>query len=211
MILTSVSPGNFLAAFLLRRLGSLGQTLCDLFGLGSSVRLKTVKAIYWPVWRCDAIFEGPARAKQSATNTNIEGYFSCQEAYVPGNSFEPLSYHSLAVPPLGDDLPVYRPERDLTQLGEGFEIVPVPFSATPFGLLDLIKKELGKRVEWEGLTILPEEWKETMVCLPGIPSTATSTAMLIPVCGISSLLPAVCGGIRVPKRTGRRPRIPSDH
>jgi hypothetical protein len=70
------------------------------------------------------------------------------------------------VPPLEDQLAPYNPETDLGQLGEGFEVVPVPFTVTPLGLLEKLKSEMGRRTTWEGVKFDLSTWNEKLVSLP---------------------------------------------
>ena len=65
------------------------------------------------------------------------------------------------MPPLPDDLPAYDPQEHLKQLGEGFDVVPVPFTVSPIGLMKKLRKTIG-RMTWEGLKIDEGKWKETM-------------------------------------------------
>lgn len=74
-----------------------------------------------------------------------------------------MSYLSFAVPPLEDHLQPYRPETDLNQLGEGFEVVPVPFTVSPVGLLERLRSEIGKRATWEGVKFNETLWQEKLV------------------------------------------------
>jgi hypothetical protein len=67
------------------------------------------------------------------------------------------------VPPLEGNLQVYNPGKDLTQLGEGFDIVAVPFTVSPISLLDKVKSMITPKTEWQGLTLEALKWKDTMV------------------------------------------------
>lgn len=88
-----------------------------------------------------------------------------------GNPFAPLSYLSFAVPPLPDDLPTYNPSKHLRQLeDDGLDIVPVPFTVSPLGLSKLIRSRIGQSTRWENLKIDESKFKETMVCLPPLPT-----------------------------------------
>jgi hypothetical protein len=51
----------------------------------------------------------------------------------------------------------------LKQLGEGFEVVPVPFTVSPIGLLHRIKSEIGRRTTWQGIKFNESQWKEKLV------------------------------------------------
>ena len=63
-----------------------------------------------------------------------------------------------------DDLQPYNPDRDLIQLGEGFEVVPVPFTASPLGLLGRLREEVGRRTAWRGIKFDESKWTEQLVC-----------------------------------------------
>lgn len=67
------------------------------------------------------------------------------------------------MPPLEDHLEPYRPETDLKQLGEGFDVVPVPFTVSPVGLLERIRSEIGRRTTWQGIRLNETQWKEKLV------------------------------------------------
>lgn len=82
-----------------------------------------------------------------------------------GNPFAPLSYLSYGTQVIPDDLAPYDPSTDLIQLGEGFDVVPIPFTVSPLGLLKKIRSIVGKRREWEGLILEPDKWKDVMVRL----------------------------------------------
>jgi hypothetical protein len=51
----------------------------------------------------------------------------------------------------------------LKQLGEGFDIVPVPFTVSPIGLIDRIRSEIGRRTTWQGIKFNETQWKEKLV------------------------------------------------
>ncbi|WVO12489.1 hypothetical protein L204_100089 [Cryptococcus depauperatus] len=169
-LLASASVPNMVYAFLLRLFGPSVTSLAREFGFGSKLELKgQMKAALYPIWRVDSMIEGKlklANAKDTRLEPNL--WICCKEAYVPGNPFAPLSYLSFAVPPLPDNLPAYNPSKDLRQLeNDGLEVVPVPFTVSPLGLLRRIRKSIGKRSEWENLIANESKFKETLVaCYP---------------------------------------------
>jgi hypothetical protein len=57
----------------------------------------------------------------------------------------------------------YRPESDLQQLGDGFEVVPVPFTVSPVGLIERLRSEIGRRTVIEGVKFDETKWKEKLV------------------------------------------------
>ena len=59
--------------------------------------------------------------------------------------------------------PEYDPSRDLKQLGDDFEIVPVPFTTSPLTVLRRLRKIIGHQEDWEGISFDATKWKETMV------------------------------------------------
>jgi len=155
--------------------------IAEALGLGKTLRLSDMKAVYYPVWRCDVFLEGKAWTKGRKSETTMSSSLGIKEFYVPGmcvsrsalefklnrvtgNSFAPLSYLSFSVPPLEADLPQYNPAADLKQLGEGFNIVQVPFSASPMGLAKLIRDSVGAKPESGGVVFDTESWKEKIVC-----------------------------------------------
>ena len=55
---------------------------------------------------------------------------------------------------------------DLQQLGEGYDIVQVPFTVSPFGMMEKIRRAVGRKGRFEDLTIDESLWKEVMVGSP---------------------------------------------
>lgn len=102
---------------------------------------------------------------RSVTGTNLWSDLdsTCVTDTTLGNPFAPLSYLSFSVPPLPDDLQSYQPDTDLIQLGEGFEVVPVPFTVSPLGLLDRLREEVGRRTTWNGVRFDESKWTEQLV------------------------------------------------
>ncbi|KAK4689355.1 hypothetical protein P7C73_g748, partial [Tremellales sp. Uapishka_1] len=160
-LVASASMSNLIFAFLLRFFGPSITPLAREFGMGESLQMRDMKAVLYPIWRVDAILDG--EAGKISGGREAKGWIAIREGYVPGNPFAPLSYISYAIPPLVDELDTYDPQRDLTQLGEGFEVVPVPFTASPLGVIGKLRKMIGRRSDWEGLKIDESKWKETMV------------------------------------------------
>jgi len=97
------------------------------------------------------------------------------DGHLIGNSFAPLSYHSFGVPPiLEDELPMYDPSKDLSQLGDGFDIIPVPFSVSPLSVLEKVRAFATPKAKWDGLTLEASKWKDVMVnCRPDFGSLST--------------------------------------
>lgn len=157
-LLATATIANAALAFLLRMFGPRVLDLAREFGFGSDLRLREIKAVYWPIWRVDLGATGTVRKAKSGKEG--EGWLGVREGFVPGHSFAPLSYISYAIPPLQTPLPTYNPAKDLRQLGEGFDIVPVPFEISPVDVVDRIRKEIGRRTEWEGWRIDERDWKE---------------------------------------------------
>ncbi|WRT70351.1 uncharacterized protein IL334_007349 [Kwoniella shivajii] len=162
-LLGSAALPNMILAGLLRLFGPSITPLANEFGLGTSLKMKDMKAVLYPIWRVDSIIQGSV--KLDGTNQRVEPkmWISTREGYVPGNPFAPLSYLSFAVPPLPDDLPQYNLSEDLTQLGDGFEVVPVPFTVSPLGLAKKVRKSIGKHKKWENVVIDESKWEDTML------------------------------------------------
>jgi hypothetical protein len=57
------------------------------FGLGESVTMKGMKAVLYPIWRIDAIFEGGVESEK--TRKEKEAFLAVEEGYVPGK----FKYH----------------------------------------------------------------------------------------------------------------------
>lgn len=175
-------------AALIRFFG-IPDSLAETLGLGNDVKLTDMRAALYPVWRCDAILEGKVMSEYSRERVESDGCIMASQAYVPGedlwdqhsgltfslqltwvsdwrhlgNPFVPLSYLSFATQELPDDLPEYSPSSDLKQLGDGFDVVPIPFTVSPLGLLKKLRNMVGKSTEWKGLTLEEAKWRETMV------------------------------------------------
>jgi hypothetical protein len=63
-----------------------------------------------------------------------------------------------------NEIPVFDPERDLTQLGDGVEIVAVPFTVSPLGLFDMIRTKLGKGIQqYNSVAFDMSTWSEDIV------------------------------------------------
>ncbi|KAL1409969.1 hypothetical protein Q8F55_003968 [Vanrija albida] len=160
-LLASASWPNVMWAGALRFFGSGIEPWGKEFGFGESLIFKDMKAAYWPVWRVDLMAEGSV--EKISGSQEAKSWLQIREGYIPGNPFAPLSYLSYAVPQLEDELPTYDPSRDLNQLGEGYEIVPVPFTVSPFGMLDKIRREIGRNRTFHGFRIDESKWKEQLL------------------------------------------------
>ncbi|KAK8853095.1 hypothetical protein IAR55_003796 [Kwoniella newhampshirensis] len=167
-LLATAAMPNLIHALLLRLFGTSINPLAKELGLGTSLTMKDMKAVLYPIWRVDTIIKGEVNLQ------GVEGkvirptmWISTREGYVPGNPFAPLSYLSFAVPPLPDDLPTYDPSSDLTQLGEGFDVVPVPFTVSPLGLAKRIRNMVGGRKNWENVTLDQTKFEDKLLaCYP---------------------------------------------
>ncbi|WVW86024.1 hypothetical protein I302_108062 [Kwoniella bestiolae CBS 10118] len=162
-LLASAALPNMILAGLLRLFGPSITPLANEFGLGSNLKMKDMKAVLYPIWRVDSILQGIVKLEGTNQRFEPKMWISTREGYVPGNPFAPLSYLSFAVPPLPDDLPQYNLAEDLTQLGDGFDVVPVPFTVSPLGLAKKLRKTIGTRQKWENVTIDESKWEEIML------------------------------------------------
>jgi hypothetical protein len=75
---------NIIYAGLLRIFGPGISSYAQEFGLGESVTMKGMKAVLYPIWRIDAIFEGGVESEK--TRKEKEAYLAVEEGYVPGKS-----------------------------------------------------------------------------------------------------------------------------
>lgn len=82
---------------------------------------------------------------------------------ISGNSFAPLSYLSFANQDFDSELLPYNPSEDLDQLGEGWEVVPIPFTASPFGLIEQAKSNFGERAELGDRVFDVKTWNPSFV------------------------------------------------
>lgn len=60
--------------------------IAEALGLGKTLRLADMKAVYYPVWRCDVFLEGKAWAKGRKDETAMDSSLGVKEFYVPGES-----------------------------------------------------------------------------------------------------------------------------
>ncbi|KAK6909469.1 hypothetical protein I203_103488 [Kwoniella mangroviensis CBS 8507] len=162
-LLASAALPNMILAGLLRLFGPSITPLANEFGLGSNLKMKDMKAVLYPIWRVDSILQASVKLEGTDQRVEPKMWISTREGYVPGNPFAPLSYLSFAVPPLPDDLPQYNLSEDLTQLGDGFDVVPVPFTVSPLGLASKLRKLIGTMKQWENVTIDESKWEEIML------------------------------------------------
>jgi hypothetical protein len=84
-LIASAKGSNLFLAGLLKLFGPSIGALAQQFGLGGDVVMRDMKAIYWPVWRIDAMLEGSVEGKDLDEKEGM-AYFGVQEAYVPGES-----------------------------------------------------------------------------------------------------------------------------
>jgi len=181
--LTEVRPivnmSNVIFAGLLRVFGPGISFLAKEFGLGEDLKLKDMQAALYPIWRCDVLIEGKVVNEYSREKVDTKGTVAIEGGYVPGqsplpssftiteecigNSFAPLSYISYATQPIPDDLLVFEPGKELSQLGEGYEVIPIPFTVSPLGLLKKVRSIVGSRRDWRGLLLDEPKWQEVMV------------------------------------------------
>jgi len=75
---------NIIYAGLLRLFGPGISSYAQEFGLGESVTMKGMKAVLYPIWRIDAIFEGGVESEKSRKEK--EAFLAVEEAYIPGKS-----------------------------------------------------------------------------------------------------------------------------
>lgn len=73
---------NIIYAGLLRLFGPGVSSFAREFGLGETVTMKGMKAVLYPIWRIDAIFEGDVESER--TRREKEAFLAIEEGYVPG-------------------------------------------------------------------------------------------------------------------------------
>lgn len=96
-------PSNLFYALLLRVFGVWFAGLGKELGLEASLELKGMKAAYYPIWRCDAIFQNNPSASTSTKQLSVpdgspSSMVIVREGYMPGRS--PL-HHDFLVPRSG--------------------------------------------------------------------------------------------------------------
>lgn len=77
--------GNFFYAIMLRVFGPGFEVFAKELGLGENVKLKSLVPAYYPIWRVDAIAEGPVSPMRGGKETLA--WFSAKEAYIPGKQY----------------------------------------------------------------------------------------------------------------------------
>lgn len=123
--------------------------------------MRSMQAVYWPIWKIDLLFEGSADARNKGRTGSSSAFLSVNDAFIPGEQIDwdetesladligsplaPLSYISYEPHPLEDDLLTYIPKDHLKRLGEGFNITAVPFSVSPFAVIKTNRKMVGKK------------------------------------------------------------------
>ena len=88
----SARPGNLFYSALLKFLGPWIVPYAKEFGLGESLEMRDMKAVYWPVWRIDAILEGKVKAEEGAGKEG-DACLVLEEGYVPGMSTRLPGHH----------------------------------------------------------------------------------------------------------------------
>lgn len=82
-LIASAKGSNLFLAGLLKLFGpSIGGILRE-FGWTGDVAMRDMKAVYWPVWRVDALLEGSIGEK-GTERSDGQAFFAAQEAYIPG-------------------------------------------------------------------------------------------------------------------------------
>lgn len=82
-LIASAKGSNLFLAALLKLFGPGVGAIAKQFGLGDSVEMRNMKAVYWPVWRVDALLEGSVESK-GKEGPGLKAYMAVQEAYIPG-------------------------------------------------------------------------------------------------------------------------------
>ncbi|WVR07790.1 hypothetical protein IAU60_004833 [Kwoniella sp. DSM 27419] len=162
-LIASAALPNMVLAGALRLFGPSITPFANELGIGNNVKMRDMKAVLYPIWRVDSILQGKVRVQGPSQRVEPNMWISTREGYVPGNPFAPLSYLSFAVPPLPDDLPKYDLKEDLTQLGDGYDVVPVPFTVSPLGLAKKLRKMIGSSARWENVIVDEKDWEETLL------------------------------------------------
>ena len=75
---------NIIYAGLLRLFGPGISGIAKEFGFGETLTMKGMKAVLYPIWRVDAIFEGAVESEKKRKEK--DAYLAVEEGYVPGQS-----------------------------------------------------------------------------------------------------------------------------
>jgi hypothetical protein len=75
---------NIVYSLLLRVFGQSIAPLAREFGLGETLQLRDMKAVLYPVWRVDAVFDGDVAKTKGGREA--KGWVAVREGYVPGMS-----------------------------------------------------------------------------------------------------------------------------
>ena len=84
-LIGSARAGNLFYSALLKFFGPGIMPYAKEFGLGESLVMRDMKAVYWPVWRVDAILEGRVRAENGSGKEGAAALV-VEEGYIPGTS-----------------------------------------------------------------------------------------------------------------------------
>lgn len=84
-LIGSARAGNLFYSALLKFFGPGIMPFAKEFGLGESLVMRDMKAVYWPVWRVDAILEGKVRADNGGGKEGAAALV-VEEGYIPGMS-----------------------------------------------------------------------------------------------------------------------------
>ena len=84
-LIGSARAGNLFYSALLKFFGPGIAPYAKEFGLGESLKMRDMKAVYWPVWRVDAILEGKVKSESGAGKEG-DAALVLEEGYVPGMS-----------------------------------------------------------------------------------------------------------------------------
>jgi hypothetical protein len=92
-LIASAKGSNLFLAGLLKIFGPSISGIARELGLGGDVVMRDMKAIYWPVWRVDALLEGEVAGK-GTERSDGQAFFGAQEAYIPGMSCEGMEMNA---------------------------------------------------------------------------------------------------------------------
>jgi hypothetical protein len=91
-LIASARAGNLFYSALLKFFGPFIMPYAKEFGLGESLVMRDMKAVYWPVWRVDAILEGKVRG-ENGSGKEGDAALVVEEGYVPGTSVSAVYRH----------------------------------------------------------------------------------------------------------------------
>lgn len=106
-LIATAKFSNLILAGLLKLFGPSIAPIAKEFGLGDGLSMLSMKAVYWPVWRVDALLEGRVEGKGKEREEG-KSWVAIQEGYVPGMSSQIVADQATHLPRYHTSLSPFR-------------------------------------------------------------------------------------------------------